>query len=113
MPGNELGSGLDGGIPGQFLTNRQTALKKASTKSSAADAATPAENSAARGKKNDPFPEGGVEIPEENKKMLARFDTDEDGKLTRKEVAKMPSAMQSFVLKHLLKQGGGGRRGKR
>ncbi|HTM54247.1 MAG TPA: hypothetical protein VL175_09465 [Pirellulales bacterium] len=113
MPGNELGSGLDGGIPGQYLTNRQTALKKASTKAPAADGERPADAAAARNKKNDPFPEGGVEIPEENKKMLSRFDTDEDGKLTRKEVAKMPSAMQSFVLKNLLKQGGGGRRGKR
>jgi mono/diheme cytochrome c family protein len=111
MPGSELGAGLDGGVPGQLATNRQAAARKTPAKA----VASPAEHSyeaTPRGKKKDVFPEGGVEIPEDKAKMLARFDLDGDGKLTRKEVAKMPSPMQSFVLRHIIKKDGGYSKGK-
>ena len=57
-------------------------------------------------KKDDPFGAEGVEIPEDKRRQLSRFDTDGNGRLSRKEVNKMPSGLQSYVLRQLIKKGG-------
>jgi hypothetical protein len=106
MRGNELGAGLDGGFPGLAL--RKLAPPKKATATADTSFKLPGYDKAAeRGKKkSDPFADGGVAIPEDQKKLLGRFDTDGDGKLSRKEVGKMPPAMQAFVVRTLVKKGG-------
>jgi hypothetical protein len=82
MRGNELGAGLDGGIPGLADT-----VKKAAAKKSVAKSKEPKPASAL-------FPERGYIIPERFKPTLTQFDTDSDGKLSREEAEKMPAPLQ-------------------
>jgi len=107
MHGNELGAGLDGGIPGQTETVRRAAARTPVTKKKAleklGDGASPLVDAA--GKSKGGIPDDGVEIPEDKMRILKRFDTDGDGKLTRKEINKMPSGMQGYVVRQLVKGG--------
>jgi hypothetical protein len=107
MKDNDMGAGLEGGIPG-LPVRRQAATKKTTAKDDPVADFKPKFESARRsGKKEDPFGEEGIAIPDEEqpKRLLSRFDLDKDGKLTRKEVNKMPSGMQAYVVKNLLKKG--------
>jgi mono/diheme cytochrome c family protein len=107
MPGHELGAGLGGGVPGQAaVARRQSTAKKATPDASVSSALAPAYENQVRTKKADPFGEDGIEIPEDKKKYFSKYDTDSDGKLTRKEVNKMPSGMQAFFVRQLIKKGG-------
>jgi hypothetical protein len=105
MKGNEMGAGLEGGIPGLPI-RRQVATKKAGAKDdSAADGKPTFDNARRSAKKDDPFGEDGIAIPDEEqpKRLLSRFDLDKDGKLTRKEVNKMPSGLQPYAVRTLIK----------
>ena len=105
MRNNEMGAGLEGGVPGLPI-RRQTASKKAAGKDDAKADGKPAYDVGKRGKKEDPFGEDGIAIPDEEqpKRLLSRFDTDKDGKLTRKEVNKMPSGLQPYAVRTLMKK---------
>ena len=78
MKGNMLGSGLDGGVPGQANSAKKL-------------------TSDAIAKQPVKFPPGGIPIPERFKDVLAQFDSDTDGKLSRAEVDKMPAPMKQRV----------------
>lgn len=117
MHGNELGAGLDGGIPGQTETvKRAIARKPASKKQKApkAGAEEIAAQIAAQAAQTDTQPttqpttdpaDDGVAIPEDKARLLKRFDVDGDGKLSKKEIRRMPSGMQGYVMRHLSKGG--------
>ncbi len=113
MPGNDLGAGLDGGVPGQAETAKRAAARKPVTKRSlmnkaeGGDDAPAAPDVAAAGDKpgKGNALDEGVTIPEDKMRILKRFDLDGDGKLNRKEVNKMPSGMQGYVVRQLVKGG--------
>lgn len=108
MPFHELGAGLGGGVPGQAAVARKasTTPKKAPPDGIDVSAFAPAYENTTRAKKADPFGEDGITIPDDKKKYFAKYDTDNDGKLTRKEVNKMPSGLQGMFVRQLLKKGG-------
>jgi mono/diheme cytochrome c family protein len=111
MTNNELGAGLEGGIPGQA----ESAKKKTPAKKEIAKRWTPTDDAAGKSdaegewlakkgaRRDSIIPPDGIAIPEESKRLLSQFDLDKDGKLTRKEIAKMPSAMQTYVVRRLVK----------
>ncbi len=105
MKGNEMGAGLEGGVPGLPI-RRSTVAKKAAGKDDDKLGAKTGYDPGKRGKKEDPFGEDGIAIPDEEqpKRLLTRFDTDKNGKLTRKEVNKMPSGLQPYAVRVLLKK---------
>ena len=107
------GPGLEGGVPG--LAIRRTAAKKAAAKDDDKLGDKPGYDPGKRGKKEDPFGEDGIAIPDEEqpKRLLTRFDTDKNGKLTRKEVNKMPSGLQPYAVRVLLKKRQVGMTGRR
>lgn len=112
MHGNELGAGLDGGIPGQTEsvkragTRKPTAKKALAKKGHDADGAAAELAAEAASQSKGGTLDDGVAIPEDKMRILKRFDLDGDGKLTRKEINKMPSGMQGYVVRHLVKGGG-------
>jgi mono/diheme cytochrome c family protein len=112
MPGNELGKGLDGGIPGQAEVIKRAATRKAATgkprekPGAGGEALAEQLTDRAAPQAKGGIPDDGVAIPEDKKRLLKRFDLDGDGKLTRKEINKMPSGMQGYVVRHLVKGGG-------
>ncbi len=81
MRGNELGAGLDGGVPGRADAVKKEAAKKAAKSKDSKQASAV-------------FPAGGYTIPQRFTPALARFDTDSDGKLSREEAEKMPAPLQ-------------------
>jgi hypothetical protein len=81
MRGNELGAGLDGGVPGLAGAVKKEAVKKAAKLKESKQASSV-------------FPADGYSIPERFKPALAHFDTDSDGKLSREEFEKMPAPLQ-------------------
>ncbi|MBI3839845.1 MAG: ascorbate-dependent monooxygenase [Planctomycetia bacterium] len=88
MRGNELGAGLDGGVPGLA-----DAVKKAATKKIAAAKSKDSKQASSS------FPTGGFAIPERFRTGLAPFDSDNDGKLSREEAEKMPVPAQQRLQK--------------
>jgi hypothetical protein len=104
MKDNDMGAGLEGGIPG--LPIRRPIAKNAAAKDDTAAIGKPTFEPVRRGaKRDDPFGEDGIAIPDEEqpKRLLSRFDTDKNGKLTRKEVNKMPSGLQPYAVRTLVK----------
>jgi hypothetical protein len=104
MPGHELAAGLGGGVPGQAaIARRETTASKYRRRSGRTETDTTVNRPIERPAQDaDPFGDEGVEIPEDKKRLLTRFDTDGNGKLSRKEVNKMPSGMQAYVVRTMI-----------
>ncbi|HEX3726930.1 MAG TPA: hypothetical protein VHV08_11835 [Pirellulales bacterium] len=91
MPGNELGPGLEGGVPGQAaLAKRKEATKRTQDLAEKVKQSSAKTNGTPIGAGSD----DGVAISPRTRKFLSQYDTDKDGKLAGDELDKLPPALK-------------------
>jgi mono/diheme cytochrome c family protein len=101
MPGNEMGAGLEGGMPGlaALAKKKEVAQKKrASDVSKSEELEKLIENVA--------IPAEGVPIPERFRAFMAPYNQDADAMLSRAEFDALPPALQRAIRIGLVKKAG-------